>query len=465
MIAKPPSASQFVLRETHAPSEANDNQNDLAVVRNVYSYTVPDTEKTDGKREIDREELAKGYEYGRTAVHISESDENITKLETEAELTIIGFVPQEHYERYMSLDTTNIIIAQKTNEKAIAALSSLIHALYEVEQCAVARLVKKDMQQPIITILTPEVTEDYECLIENNLPFAEDIRPYRFPPLDKMVTVSGKLIVQHRHLPNPDLSASMSEFVDAMDLSLLGDDNSEYAALDSTYSPLLHRIEAVKRIRAVDPTTKLPPVAEVLMQYSKPPAELLEDVQPVLKKLMKVADVKKVPPKVKGRKRNRETEKPLSGLDVESLFKNEKRLKIDENNAIPEFRQMLGNADKMEIIQEAVQQFSQIIQKQIKESFGELAYDRVVEELSVMRQEIYELEEATLYNDVLRDIKEKIKAEQLGGDRRELWIKIRNNKVGLIHKGVDKNSDVTEEEAAAFMKWDDSNSLAHRSKG
>lgn len=113
MIRKPPSASQFVQRSDLSnghvstqssatirgdgdggePSAAMPNPNGLASVRNARTYQVVDEEAPGGKRDVVRDDLAKGYEYGRTAVHISESDENVTKLETQAGLEIIGFVP------------------------------------------------------------------------------------------------------------------------------------------------------------------------------------------------------------------------------------------------------------------------------------------------------------------------------------------------------------------------------------
>lgn len=65
----------------------------LTNVRNARTYQVPDEEAPGGKRDVDRDDLAKGYEYGRTAVHISESDENVTKLDTHAGFEIIGFIP------------------------------------------------------------------------------------------------------------------------------------------------------------------------------------------------------------------------------------------------------------------------------------------------------------------------------------------------------------------------------------
>ena len=110
MIAKPPSASAFVLRSdggeptqstgTVAGDDADNgstqtNGNALTNVRSAYSYTVTDADAPGGKRDGPRDDLAKGYEYGRTVVPISESDENITKLDTEAAMEIVGFVAKD----------------------------------------------------------------------------------------------------------------------------------------------------------------------------------------------------------------------------------------------------------------------------------------------------------------------------------------------------------------------------------
>ncbi|KAF7506322.1 ATP-dependent DNA helicase II subunit 2 [Endocarpon pusillum] len=470
MIAKPPSASAFVLRSDGgeptqstgtmvADGEENEatqrNGNTLTNVRSAYSYTVADADAPGGKKDVARDDLAKGYEYGRTVVPISESDENITKLESEAGMEIVGFVPKDKYERYMAMGTSNIVVAQKTNDKAVIALSSLIHALFELDAYAVARVVKKDGSDPLLILLSPSVEKDYECLIENQLPFSEDVRSYRFPPIDKIITVSGKVVTQHRNLPTKDLSQAMSDFVDKMDISHFDRNDEgeagEYMALEDTFSPVLHRIEQAKRWRAVRPMEPLPPVPEVLLKYSQQPEELQREAKPALQRLMKAADVKKVPPKVKGRKRNREADKPLSGLNVDDLFRQQpKRAKISPENSIPEFKQTLARAVDIEDIKDAVKQMAAIIENQIKDSFGNSNYDRVLEELGVMRSELTELEEPVLYNDLLRGLKMKIMAEELGGDRREMWWSIRRNRLSLIDKRMSAVSDVTEEEVMEF---------------
>lgn len=155
-----------------------------------------------------------------------------------------------------------------------------------------------------------------------------------------------------------------------------------------------------------------------------------------------------VPPKTKGRKRLREAEKPLSGLDVDALLKQEpRRTKISAENAIPEFKQMLSRADNLDIIHDAVKQMASIIETQITHSLGDANYDRVVEGLGTMREELVDYEEPTLYNDFLGTLKGKILGEELGGDRKELWWLIRKSKLGLIDQATSEVSKVTEDEA------------------
>ncbi len=108
MVRRPLTASRYVMRQDPADAGTQStgtfvpdgdiempdaDGNDLAGVKSSRTYQVLDEEAPGGKRDVDREDLAKGYEYGRTAVHINETDENVTKLETQAGLEIIGFIP------------------------------------------------------------------------------------------------------------------------------------------------------------------------------------------------------------------------------------------------------------------------------------------------------------------------------------------------------------------------------------
>ncbi|KAG8534150.1 uncharacterized protein KY384_000994 [Bacidia gigantensis] len=471
-IRKPLNASSFVQRKPDVNGTATPHSsatlaqpsptmmsdaaaNPLATIHNNRAYFVSGDEIAGGKKEVNREDLAKGYEYGRTAVHISESDLNVTKLETQAGLEIIGFVQWDKYERYMNMSASSMIIAQKTNSKAILALSSLIRALVELESYAVARLVTKSDKEPEIKLLIPSVEHDYECLLDVSLPFTEDVRSYKFPPLDRVITVSGKHITENRNLPNDTLKDAMSAYVDRMNISQLARDDEgnpcEYMAMADTYSPVLHRIDQAVRWRAINPDKPIPPPYEILIRYSNPPTEKIERSASRLKKLVAAADVKKVPPKTQARQRTREAVKPLSGLDVGALLGSKpKTVKISRANAIPDFRQALDQTDSDVSLKEAAAQFGKIIEIQIKDSFADQEYDSALEKLGVMRQEMIEVDEPDAFNDFIRKLKDRILKEKLNGDRREMWWLIKRQKLGLIPKNVSQPSNVTEDEAKDF---------------
>ena len=76
---------------TEAPATAND----LTSVKSTRTYRVNDPTAPGGRRDVDREVLARGYEYGSTAVPISESEENVTNFETKQSFSIIGFIPSD----------------------------------------------------------------------------------------------------------------------------------------------------------------------------------------------------------------------------------------------------------------------------------------------------------------------------------------------------------------------------------
>lgn len=119
-----------------------------------------------------------------------------------------------------------VTVAKRSDAKSELALSSLVWALSELESYAVARIVAKDGKEPLLVLLAPSIEPDLECLYDIPLPFAEDIRSYQFPPLDRVVTVSGQTLTKHRFLPSDDLNEAMSDYVDAMDLSTYGIDEN-----------------------------------------------------------------------------------------------------------------------------------------------------------------------------------------------------------------------------------------------
>ena len=474
MVAAPPSASSFVVRNdleatqsmdlTNSNEGAGTSNDGLAAVHTARTYQVEDKDGPGGKKDVDRDELAKGYEYGRTAVHISESDRNITTYETHQGLDIIGFVDANQYSRFNDMSRTNVIVAERTNEKAYMALSSFIHALYELESYAVARLVVKDNKEPRILLLQPAIEPGFECLYDVELPFKEDVRSYKFPPLDRVVTVSGKELTIHRNLPSMELKDAMSDYVDSMDLSESGKDDegepTEYAPLDETFSPRLHRIHQVIKHRAIYPDKEPPEPYEILLRYSNPPQDLIEKAEPVLERLKQAADVKPVPPPARGKRfGKKEAPKPISSLDVDDLLRQDEhraKKRIDPNNAVAEFKQVLqaASGDDIDIgaVRDACQQLNDIISGLVKHSMGDINYNRSVELIRTMREECFEKGVEDMYNDIARDLKKKILGEELNGNRVEMWNKIRLNRLGLIIATDDNPGGASKEETDAFLR-------------
>jgi len=240
--------------------------------------------------------------------------------------------------------------------------------------------------------------------------------------------------------------------------------------MDEIYSPVLHRINQALRWRAVHPTEPVPPAYEILTKYSTPPGDLVVKAQPYLSAVIGAADVKKgrssmhhlpifqaftdhtlaVPPRQRGRKRaHRETEKPLSGLDVDALLGREKRARISPENAIPEFKQLLATTEELATIKDAATQMGTIIMDYIRHSVGDSGYGRAVEAIRVMREELTELEEPGTFNSFMRELKTKLLKGELGGERREMWWRIRANRLGLIDGKACAVSEVSEEDGKA----------------
>ncbi|KAJ0109198.1 hypothetical protein J7T55_009529 [Diaporthe amygdali] len=444
-------------------------------VKQHRTYKVNDPSAPGGKRDVEFEELNKGYSYGSTAVLIPDFDWTLTSLEAAKDFSIMGFVNMNKVEPFLTLGETSVTVARPFDEESKLALSALIHALYESETYAIARLVPKDNKDPVILLMRPSIEPDFECLYDAPLPFAEDIRSYRFPPLDKVVTVTGKVLTEHpRLLPDDRLNQAMSDYVDAMDISEFDHDGegnpTEFAALQDLYSPIIHRVNQAVRARAVAPDGDVAGIPDILKKYSRPPEKLVKEAEPQIDALRKVADLKKVPPKAQS-KYNKGVPKPESGRPIESLgnihdtleagkkriaeLKKGKSL-IDKDNSIPTFKQLIRQLNEAEDdagVEHATKAMGGVVQSLIRESMGDKNYQRAIENIGTLRQACIDLEVPELYNDFLRDLKQKILSNALGEKREDMWNELRitaRGSLGLITESQSEVSNITEDQAKQF---------------
>jgi ATP-dependent DNA helicase 2 subunit 2 len=54
------------------------------------------------------------------------------------------------------------------------------------------------------------------------------VRSYTFAPLDKVITMKGKVLTKHRNLPTEEQNEVMSDYVDSMDLMKYKRDEQGY---------------------------------------------------------------------------------------------------------------------------------------------------------------------------------------------------------------------------------------------
>lgn len=198
-----------------------------------------------------------------------------------------------------------------------------------------------------------------------------------------------------------------------------------------------------------------------------------------------------VPPKAKG-KRERETVKPISGLDVDALLRSdapkkakpepssattrrkavgspgehgrkghspagtpsataaeEALFRVEPDNAIPTFKRAMQNTSSTAEIESAAAQMGEIVTRLVADSLGDQNYAQACEDLSVLRDELIAFEEPGVYNTFIRDFKRRLLDGELGGDRRLMWREIRTMRLGLIDDRESEVSDVTADDAAA----------------
>lgn len=68
-------------------------------------------------------------------------------------------------------------------------------------------------------------------------------------------------------------------------------------AIDEPFNPLIHRIKAATKERAVHPSGPVPPIPPILTKFTGPPEDVVEGAQPQIDALIQAAEVKKGEPK------------------------------------------------------------------------------------------------------------------------------------------------------------------------
>ncbi|KAJ8098848.1 SPOC like C-terminal domain-containing protein [Lipomyces tetrasporus] len=291
-----------------------------------------DSKKGKNVREVEKGDLKKGYRYGASVVPLSAEEEDNLRFLTITSLDIIGFVPFDTIGPWQLLTETNFIIAKRNEREATLCLSSLIHAMFENQLYGVARFVSKSDRQPVMILLIPFITEDFEALVETQLPFAEDVRSYKFPSLEIIRTIKGKILKEHHYLPTQEMKNNMKDYINAMDISnltpegLVGHlddtDGREFAAVGEIFNPVLANTRHAIMYRALHPDDELQPPSDSLLRDTYPPEALVTQASPIADRLIESVNVKKIA--------KYKTNKRRYAAEAEEELKQESILNVDE---------------------------------------------------------------------------------------------------------------------------------------
>ncbi|KAI8448775.1 SPOC like C-terminal domain-containing protein, partial [Phakopsora pachyrhizi] len=236
-----PNLDHFTARHSDEEKEEDDDESTMGLLRmeRKYFYVDKQTEKGmrddsetdendelvdlissgDKLREADPERLVKAYKYGDTRVMIDKEDEERIRKTFSPSLQIRGFVKLVDVPRHHFMNDVNYLYPDPGDAKSQITISAIVRVLDQSGRAALARYVGSlGSSEPKMVVLIPVVEPKIRYFLFIQVPFAEDLRDYFFPPLQGMRTSDGKTQITQRHTPTDDMQAAMDELVDKMEL-------------------------------------------------------------------------------------------------------------------------------------------------------------------------------------------------------------------------------------------------------
>ncbi|KAE8246624.1 hypothetical protein A4X13_0g5701 [Tilletia indica] len=241
-------------------------------------------ELEDGKHRLelvdeDDPEFLRGWRLGQTLIPIS--DDIHTDLETRKGIEIIGFSKKaEILPPYLKYGEAYYVVADEKDIEAQVQVGALAQAMSRVKKWALVRWVKKDDSPPLLAALSPTSTESVDFFHMVPLVFANDVRPWSFPPLTRVINKLGETVHDHVSLPTNRMEALTDRLVDSMNLVDIkeadDDEPYEFGAPDDILNPYIHRLKQDIVNRTMHPDRPLVAPHEELTRNFHPPPSVLE---------------------------------------------------------------------------------------------------------------------------------------------------------------------------------------------
>uniref|UniRef100_A0A8C4PNK4 X-ray repair cross-complementing protein 5 n=1 Tax=Equus asinus asinus TaxID=83772 RepID=A0A8C4PNK4_EQUAS len=232
----------------------------------------------DDETEVPKEETIQGYRYGSDIIPFSKVDEEQMKYKSEGKcFSVLGFCRSSQVQYFMGNQVLKVFAA-RDDKAAAVALSSLIHALDELDMVAVVRYVYDRRANPQVGVAFPCIKDTYECLVYVQLPFMEDLRQYKLSPLKN----------NKKCTPTEAQLSAVGALIDSMSLVKKDEEENTIEDLFPTTkipNPEFQRLFQCLLHKALHPQEPLPPIQQHILNMLDPPTEVTTKCQVPLSKI------------------------------------------------------------------------------------------------------------------------------------------------------------------------------------
>uniref|UniRef100_A0A2K6L371 X-ray repair cross-complementing protein 5 n=1 Tax=Rhinopithecus bieti TaxID=61621 RepID=A0A2K6L371_RHIBE len=234
----------------------------------------------DDETEVLKEDIIQGFRYGSDIVPFSKVDEEQMKYKSEGKcFSVLGFCKSSQVQRRFFMGNQVLkVFAARDDEAAAVALSSLIHALDDLDMVAIVRYAYDKRANPQVGVAFPHIKHNYECLVYVQLPFMEDLRQYMFSSLKN----------SKKYAPTEAQLNAVDALIDSMSLAKKDEKTDTLEDLFPTTkipNPRFQRLFQCLLHRALHPREPLPPIQQHIWNMLNPPAEVTSKSQTPLSKI------------------------------------------------------------------------------------------------------------------------------------------------------------------------------------
>ncbi|XP_033861720.3 X-ray repair cross-complementing protein 5 [Acipenser ruthenus] len=404
----------------------------------------------DNETEVPKDDTIQGFRYGSDIVPFSKVDQEQMKYKSDGKcFSVLGFTKQSQVMRHHFMGNQVIkVFAARDDEHAAVALSSLIHALDELEMVAIVRYAYDKRSNPQVGAAFPCIQDKYECLMYVQLPYMEDLRQFTFSSLQN----------NKKFIPSGEQLAAVDSLIDSMMLvEGEGEEMEDLFEVSSIPNPQFQRLFQCLHHRALNPSAPLPPPEPWLKGMLERPQEVTARCTAPLQQLLQ-----RFPLQEAVRKKEQKTAQDIFG-NVTEEEPSTKKARQDEDEkfhfaglsegTVTAVGSVEPDRDFLILIRQKSLPFGQVCQQltsRVDQLLGTKStqyYMKSISCIKAFREESSKAGNVELYNSYLQTLKKNVQERAL----QDFWELLVQDNISLISKDEVEGSTVSKMEANQFL--------------